>query len=67
MGEKQEIIQEMLTIQHKFITLEQSGKFNLEEYYDTDGDSEIAKIKNRFNELSNQLIDLAHEETGSHR
>jgi hypothetical protein len=67
MGEKQDIIKEMLTIQHEFIALEQSGKFNLEEYYDTDGDSDIAKIKNRFNELSNQLIDLAHEETGSHR
>jgi hypothetical protein len=67
MGEKQEIIQELLSIQHQFIALEQSGNFNLEEYYDTEGDSEIATIKNRYNELSIKLVDLAHADKGSQR
>ena len=67
MGDKQDIIKEMLTMQHKIIELEQGGKFDLEAYYDTDGDSEIATIKGRFNDLSIRLVDLAHAEKGSHR
>ena len=67
MGEKQDIIKEMLSIQHKFIEIEQGGKFDFEEYYDTEGGGELAIIKNRFNELSIRLVDLAHEEAGSHR
>jgi hypothetical protein len=67
MGEKQDIIKEMLSIQHQFIAIEQNGEFNLEEYYDNEGDSNIAKIKNRYNDLSIKLIDLAHAEKGSQR
>ena len=67
MDEKQNIIKEMLTMQHKIIELEQGGKFDLEDYYDTGGDSEIATIKSKFNDLSIRLVDLAHAEKGSHR
>lgn len=67
MTEKQEIIKQMLDMQRKFIKLEQNGEFNAEEYYDTDGDSELAAYKNKYNELAVRLVDLAHEEKGSHR
>jgi len=67
MTEKQKIIKQMLKMQKKFIKLEHNGEFKIDEYYDTDGDSELAKYKIKFNELSIRLVDLAHEEKGSHR
>lgn len=67
MSEKQEIIKQMLELQRKFIALEQDGKFSAEEYYDSEGDSELAKHKREFDELAIKLVDLAHEEKGSHR
>ena len=67
MTEKQKIIQKMLEMQRKFIKLEQNGGFAIDEYYDTDGDSELAKYKSEYNELAIRLVDLAHEEKGSHR
>jgi hypothetical protein len=67
MSEKQKIIQQMLEMQKKFIEIEQSGNFNLEHYYDNEGESELARLKKEYDELATQLIDMAHEEKGSHR
>jgi hypothetical protein len=67
MSEKQEIIKQMMEMQRKFIELEQGGKFSAEEYYDTEGESELAMYKRSFDELAIKLVDLAHEEKGSHR
>jgi len=67
MSEKQEIIKQMLELQSQFIELEQSGKFSAEDYYDTEGESELAKNKRAYDELATKLVDLAHEEKGSHR
>ncbi|MGD2171529.1 MAG: hypothetical protein PVI79_04875 [Gammaproteobacteria bacterium] len=67
MSKKQEIIKRMLEMQQKFIEIEQGGKFSAEEYYDFDGDSELARYKREFEELATQLVDMAHEEKGSHR
>ncbi len=67
MSEKQEIIKQMIEMQRKFIDLEQKGEFSTEEYYDTDGGSELAKYKRAYDELAIKLVDLAHEEKGSHR
>ncbi len=67
MSEKQEIIKQMMELQHKFIDLEHRGKFSAEEYYDSEGDSELARHKRCFEELATKLVDLAHAEKGSHR
>ncbi len=67
MSEKQEIIKQMLEMQRKFIDLEQKGGFSAEDYYDSDGDSELARHKRSFEELATKLVDMAHEEKGSHR
>ena len=67
MSEKQEIIKQMMELQQKFIKMEQSGEVKVEEYYDSDGDSELAKYKRQHEELATRLVDLAHEEKGSHR
>jgi hypothetical protein len=67
MSEKQKIIQQMLDMQKQFIEIEQAGKFSSEEYYDPDGGSELAKNKKLYDELAMKLVDMAHEEKGSHR
>ena len=67
MSEKQAIIKEMLDLQHKFIELEQRGDFSTEEYYDADGETEVARHKRSFEELATKLVDLAHAEKGSKR
>ena len=67
MSEKQEIIKQMMDLQHKFIDLEQRGDFSAEEYYDSEGDSELARHKRSFEELATKLVDLAHAEKGSKR
>ena len=67
MSEKQEIIKEIMDLQRRFIDLEQHGQFSAEQYYDSDGDSELAKYKRRHEELATRLVDLAHEEKGSKR
>ncbi|MCP4472127.1 MAG: hypothetical protein GY815_15865 [Gammaproteobacteria bacterium] len=67
MSEKQEIIRQMMELQRKFIDLEHNGEFSAEEYYDSEGDSELARHKRSFEELATKLVDLAHAEKGSHR
>ena len=67
MSNKQEIIKQMLEMQRRFIEIEQTGKFSIEDYYDSDGDSELAQFKRAYDELATQLVDLAHAEKGSHR
>ena len=67
MSEKQEIIKQMLELQRQFIELEQGGRFSAEEYYDSAGDSELAKHKRAYDELATKLVDMAHAEKGSHR
>ncbi len=67
MSDKQEMIKQMLEMQKRFIELEQAGEFSAEEYYDSDGDSELAKFKRTYDELATKVVDLAHEEKGSRR
>lgn len=67
MSEKQKIIQQMLEMQQRMIEIEQGGNFSAEEYYDTDGESELSQYKRKYDELATQLVDMAHEEKGSKR
>jgi len=67
MSNKQEIIKQMLEMQRRFIEIEQNGEFSIEDYYDSEGDSELAQFKRNYDALATQLVDLAHAEKGSHR
>ena len=67
MSEKQEIIKQIMELQREFIELEQNGQFSAEQYSDSEGDSELAVNKRKHEELATKLVDLAHEEKGSHR
>ena len=66
-SKKQKIIQQMLEMQKRFIEIEQAGEFSAEEYYDAESDNELAQYKKKYDELATQLVDMAHEEKGSHR
>ncbi len=67
MSEKQEIINQMIEMQRRFIELEQKGEFSTEQYYDNEGESELAKYKRTYDELAIKLVDMAHAEKGSQR
>jgi hypothetical protein len=67
MSEKQEIIKQIMELQREFIDIEQKGQFSAEQYYDNEGDSELAINKRRHEELATKLVDLAHAEKGSKR
>ena len=67
MSEKQKIIEQMMALQRRFIEIEHNGEFSTQEYYDPDGDSELARHKRTFDELAMKLVDLAHAEKGSRR
>ena len=67
MSEKQQIIEQMMEMQRKFIELERNGEFSAEQYYDSDGENELARHKREFDALATQLVDMAHEEKGSKR
>lgn len=67
MSEKQEIINQMIEMQRRFIELEQKGEFSTEQYYDNEGESELAKYKRAYDELAVKLVDMAHAEKGSKR
>ena len=67
MSEKQKIIQQMLEMQKRFIEIEQSGEFDTQQFYDSEGKSELSVFKKTYDDLARQLVDLAHEEKGSHR
>ncbi len=54
-------------MQRDFIKLERNDEFKIDDYYDNDGDSDLAKYRKKFNELAIRLVDLAHKEKGSHR
>jgi hypothetical protein len=67
MNEKQEIIRQMMEMQQKIIDIEHQGNFSAEAYYDSDGDSELARFKRSYDEMATRLVDMAHTEKGSHR
>ena len=67
MSEKQEVIKQMLDIQHKLIKIEQNGEFSTRDYYDNESESKLAGYKRDYEELATKLVDMAHADKGSHR
>jgi len=67
MNEKQKLIQEMLAMQKKLIAKEQAEGIDSEEFYSTEEGAELAGYQAKYAEMANRLVDIAHEEKGSHR
>lgn len=67
MSEKQEIIKKMLEMQKKFIAYEHANGVDPQDYFAPAQDHELDGYRQEYQELANRLVDMAHEEKGSHR
>ncbi len=67
MSEKQKIIKRMLELQKKFISYEHASGLDPAEYFDTPQGHPLENYRQEYAELAAKVIDLAHEEKGSHR
>lgn len=65
--EKQRLIKKMLKMQKKFIEHEQSQGLDPRDYYHPGPDHPLAGYREEYAALATQLVDLAHQEKGSHR
>jgi len=67
MSEKQDIIKRMLELQKKFSDFERENGVNGFDYY-TPGDGHpLDGYRQEYSELANKVVELAHDEAGSHR
>lgn len=65
MSTKAELINEMLEMQRKFIEFEHKNGIHPDDYYNPGADHELADYRQKYNDLSIQVLDMAHEEKGS--
>ncbi|HFD81521.1 MAG TPA: hypothetical protein ENK05_14205 [Gammaproteobacteria bacterium] len=67
MSEKQELIKKMLEMQKKFIDYEHKNGVSQQEYFAPGDDHPLGDYRHEYNKLAMKLVDLAHQEKGSHR
>ena len=67
MSSKAEMIKEMLAMQKKFSSYEQANGVDPQEYFTPEAGSEFDGYRDKYQELANKVVDLAHEEAGSER
>ena len=67
MSEKQQIIQQMLEMQKKFMDYEHANGVDPGDYFNPEDGHDLDGYRQKYQELANRLIDMAHEEKGSRR
>ena len=67
MSSKQDLIKEMLEMQKKFTSYEQSNGVDPQEYFTPEAGSELDGNRAKYQELANKVVDMAHKEAGSER
>ena len=67
MSAKQKMIQKMIQMQKQFIARERESGVAQEDYFVPQSGDILDGYRDTFDELATQLVDLAHEEKGSHR
>jgi len=67
MSEKQEMIKKMIEMQKKFIAYEHENGVSQEEYFTAGEGHELHNYRQEYGDLAMKLVDIAHEEKGSHR
>ena len=67
MSAKQKMIQKMIQMQKQFIARERNSGVAQEDYFAPQSGDILDGYRETFDELATQLVDLAHEEKGSHR
>ena len=67
MSEKAKLIQEMLAMQKKFIEYEQKNGVNFKDYFTPEAGHVLDGYRQSYRDKAMELVDIAHEEVGSHR
>jgi hypothetical protein len=67
MSDKQEMIKKMIKMQKKFIAYEHENGVTQEEYFNPGDDHPLGDYRHEYNDMAVKLVDMAHEEKGSHR
>lgn len=67
MSSKAELIKEMLEMQKKFISQEQAGGIDPQDYFTPEAGSELDGYRQKYMEMAMQVVDMAHDEAGSER
>ena len=67
MSEKQEIINKLLEMQKMFIKYEQENGVDMKDDFVPDEAHPLHGFRQEYMDLANKLVDMAHEEKGSHR
>ncbi len=65
--ERQALIRRLLELQKKFIEYEHEHGLDPEDYYAPSPDHPLANYRQEYRDLAMRLVDLAHQEVGSHR
>ncbi len=65
--EKRKLIEQMLEMQKKFIEFEHKKGVEPEEYWVSEEGHPLFQHKEKYDEMSSRLVDLAHAEKGSRR
>ena len=67
MSDKRKLIEEMLEMQRQFIDYEQTNGVDPVEYWTGQEGNPLHGYKDKYAEIATKVVDLAHEEKGSHR
>ena len=67
MSSKQDKIKKMLEMQKKFIELDRARGVSAEEYFTPEDGAELDGYRDEYSKLATEVVDVAHEEKGSHR
>ncbi len=67
MSSKTELIKEMLEMQKKFIDYEQKNGVQAEEYFTPKAGHALDGFRQKYQDLADKVIDMAHKEAGSQR
>ena len=67
MSSKADLIKEMLEMQKKFISKEQSQGIDPQDYFTPEAGSDLDGYRQKYMELAMKVVDMAHDEAGSER
>ena len=67
MSSKIDKIKEMLAMQKKFMEIEHAKGVHQEEYYTPEAGSDLDGYRQKYQDLANEVVDMAHKEAGSER
>jgi hypothetical protein len=67
MSEKAKLIKEMIEMQKKFMAYEHEKGVKQEEYFAPQAGHVLDGYRQKYQELANKVVDMAHTEKGSRR